>query len=125
MRNFTYLLSETAWTPFAIPKAWTEHERGPMHIAWKSAQGLRIVVSVENVDGVQWVHVSCSYPTELPRWKDLQAVKEALFGPDKQVVQVLAPRSEYVNHHPYCLNLYGRVDDERIVPDFRDPSGTL
>lgn len=125
MRRFTYLLSETAWTPFSIPRAWHEFERGPSHIAWKSVHGLRVIVSVENVDGDQWIHASCSYSTELPKWKDLQQVKEALFGPEKQVVQVLAPRSEYVNHHPFCLNLYGRVDDRRIVPDFREPGGSL
>ena len=104
---------------------WRETARYANGLEWRRNDGMKIILSLETKDGHDWIHVSCSFPTQLPRWKDLQQIKDAIIGREAQAVQVLAPASEHVNYHEYCLHLYARLDGSRVVPDFRDAIGLV
>lgn len=67
--------------------------------------GLRVIAGLEPRGGKQWAHVSCSFRNELPSWEDLKAVKEIFLG-DVMAYQVLPPKAEWLNVHPYTLHLF-------------------
>lgn len=69
-------------------------------------------------DGRRWIHVSLSHPNRCPTWATIRLVKDALLGRNRRAIQVLAPESEWVNLHPYCLHLWCCLDEDGL-PDFR------
>jgi hypothetical protein len=78
---------------------------------------LCFILEVECVDGKLWAHLSVSLVDRLPSWKELRWCKEYFLG-DRRAIQVLPPRAEYVNLHPFVLHLYAPLEHEPI-PDFR------
>lgn len=77
-----------------------------------------IVTACREADGRLWVHLSIAGRDRLPTWLELVEVRDWLFGPEALAIQVLAPVSEHVNIHPYCLHLWHCVDGSPL-PDFR------
>lgn len=79
---------------------------------FQSNMGMRVIISLDTFPGETgiWLHASCSYTNQLPRWKDL---KELFMG-DRVAVQILPPKSSYLNIHPYCLHLFSRLDGETV-----------
>ena len=65
----------------------------------------------------RWLHVSVSRRNKLPSWDDLRLVKDT-FLPDWTAYQILPPKEEHVNIHPYCLHLWVCLD-RQVTPDFR------
>jgi len=63
---------------------------------------LGIIVS----DGEGWDHVSVSLKNRCPTWEEMCWVKDLFFEPHEVVMQLHPAKSEYVNHHPYCLHLW-------------------
>lgn len=63
---------------------------------------LGIIVS----DGEGWDHVSVSLPNRCPSWEEMCFVKDLFFEPHEVAIQIHPARSEYVNHHPFCLHLF-------------------
>jgi hypothetical protein len=53
-----------------------------------------------------WEHVSVSLENRTPVWDEMCFVKNLFWREDECVVQYHPPKSEYVNHHPYCLHLW-------------------
>lgn len=53
-----------------------------------------------------WEHVSVSCEDRCPTWEEMQRVKELFWRDDETVIQFHPPKSEYVNHHQYCLHLW-------------------
>ncbi|PSB52046.1 hypothetical protein C7B67_08540 [filamentous cyanobacterium Phorm 6] len=87
--------------------------------AYKSRDGLIVIISCSiEKDGNWWVHLSLSRKKSVPTWIDLVKVKEIFLGADALAIQVLPPRSEWVNVHEFCLHLYHCLD-QRPIPDFR------
>jgi len=85
--------------------------------AYQRADGLRVIVSIEELDdgcGV-WLHASLSFTSSLPRWRDVKEVHQAFLG-DRPAVQLLAPRSHWVNVHEYTLHLFTRLDGDTVPP---------
>lgn len=75
-------------------------------------QLLRCIAS----DGEGWEHVSASFEDRCPTWEEMCVVKKIFWGEDTCVVQFHPPKSEYVNHHPYCLHLWRRIGSEFETP---------
>lgn len=73
-------------------------------------QSLSVLFGAEEHRGAgEWLHVSLARPHKLPTWEDVARVKSVFLG-DELCVQVLPPRRQYVNVHPYCLHLWRRLD---------------
>ncbi len=86
---------------------------------YKSRDGLAVIVSCSvEEDGKPWIHLSVSRKKSIPTWVDLVNVKEIFMGKDALAIQILPPRSEYINVHEFCLHLYQCLED-RPIPDFR------
>ncbi len=65
-------------------------------------QTLGVVVS----DGEGWDHVSVSLPKRCPLWSEMCFIKDLFFEPHEVAIQIHPPKSEYVNHHEFCLHLW-------------------
>jgi hypothetical protein len=102
-----------------LPSNWSIKKRGFNGGWYKSRDGLAVIISsCQEQDGKLWVHLSVSRKKSIPTWADLVKVKELFLGTDALAIQVLVPRSEWVNDHEFCLHLYQCLDD-RPIPDFR------
>lgn len=64
--------------------------------------------------GLDWDHVSVSTPTRCPTWDEMCQVKDVFFDPSEVVMQLHPAKSEYVNHHPFCLHLW--KPQKMVVP---------
>lgn len=87
---------------------------------------LSVIVEAEEHDGADWWHLSAmGHPARLPTWDELNEARAVTLG-DRQMVQVLAPKSEHFTIAP-VLHLWCRVDGARLVPDLRAlaPDGTV
>lgn len=104
---------------FALPSGWRyleEHE--PLATAFAHPNGLRAMLSVMiEQDERRWLHVSISRHDRMPSYGDLCLAKRDLIGRFRKAIQVFAPESEHVSHHPYCLHLWCCLDDDGL-PDF-------
>jgi len=83
-----------------------------------------IVSQGVEADGRLWAHFSIAHPLRLPTWDELITAKEQFLGAESRAIQVLAPRSEWVNIHPNCLHLFVCLDGD-VLPDFTRGSGSL
>jgi hypothetical protein len=89
----------------------------PLLTAWRDTKtGMNVIESNEHHDGRAWYHVSFSFTDHLPTYDDLQLVRKCFIGEAHTALQIFPPKSEYVNHHQYCLHLYVCLSEE-IVPD--------
>lgn len=104
-------------------------ELQPLHedcLEFRCGEQVGLVTCCREHDGVWWLHLSISRPKSLPTWEDLVQARDCIFGPNRKCYQVLAPRYEHVNIHPYCLHLWST---EEIIhdplPDFTHGMGAL
>lgn len=87
--------------------------------------GQTVIVSEDiEQDGRRWRHFSTAFPNRLPTWDEFVATKEAFLGAESKAIQVLAPRSQWVNINPYVLHLFECMDADPL-PDFTRGLGTL
>lgn len=75
--------------------------------------------------GIDWWHLSVSRTTRLPTWDELVQAKECFLGVNARAMQIIPPRSEYVNIDPHVLHLFARIDGKRVLPDFRLEGGGI
>lgn len=105
--------------PIVLPVGWrrdAESEDGARYV--NSITRMSIIVSgARELDGKRWVHVSVARPERMPSWEDLVFAKEFILGRETTALQVIPPRSRYVNQHPYCLHVWHCVDGD-VTPDF-------
>jgi len=71
---------------------------------------LRVIASAAG----GWEHVSVSLRTRCPTWEEMCYVKGIFFGEEETVMQLHPPKSQYVNHHPYCLHLWRPQTQEEM-----------
>jgi hypothetical protein len=105
--------------PRVVPASWMER--------WCSVPGglayvdmgkqLSLIITGEEHDGRRWIHMSMASPSRLPTWAELVDAKEVFLGRETTAVQVIPPRSKYINLHNFCLHLYMCID-EFPLPDF-------
>lgn len=72
----------------------------------------------DHADGKRWLHFSMSGEDRLPTWDELVETKEAFLGTEVKAIQVIPPRSQYVNLNPYVLHLWVAVNGDDGLPDF-------
>lgn len=72
----------------------------------------RVVVS----DVMGWEHVSVSLKHRCPTWNEMCYIKSIFWDDEEAVVQFHPKKSEYVNHHPYCLHLWKRTGFDWDTP---------
>lgn len=88
---------------------------------------LTFILEAECIDNELWLHLSIKPQNRksLPTWDELRWAKDYFLG-DRKAIQVLPPRSEYVNLDPYVLHLYAPIERDPL-PDFRgvDSGGRL
>lgn len=83
----------------------------PLHV-WEvkvrgSAPAMRVMADYKfSASHGPMLHVSMSYPRHMPSWKEIKAVRESFFFNDEVVAQVLPPRAEWINDHPFCHHLW-------------------
>lgn len=88
---------------------------GAFFITSPLGRQLKIMSSGHDLD-YRWEHVSVSLNSRPPSWAEMCYVKDLFWREDECVVQFHPPRSEYVNHHPYCLHLWKPIDIEIPLP---------
>ncbi len=88
---------------------------------------LRVIVTIDDYRdpavGV-WLHLSISRQTRIPSWDDLVRVRDAMGYAEFLFVQVLAPRSFWLNVHDYCMHLQSRLDRETLPRRLWDQHGS-
>jgi hypothetical protein len=84
---------------------------GAFVIVGPNGANLRIIVAPPDEPINQgWEHVSVSIAHRCPNWQEMCLVKDLFWEEDECVIQFHPPKSEYVNHHPYCLHLWKHAD---------------
>lgn len=70
-------------------------------------KGIRLfAIASSGTEEVPWEHVSVSTTVRCPTWEEMVWIKGLFFDDEETVVQYHPPKSQYVNHHPYCLHLW-------------------
>lgn len=67
-------------------------------------------------NGLGWEHVSVSTAERIPKWAEMQQIKELFFEDHEAVMQLHPPKSDYVNIHPNCLHLWRPINQEIPLP---------
>lgn len=81
--------------------------------------GLRVSVSVDEINKVQWLHLSVSRKSRTPSYDDLVLVRRLCFGETEPAYMVFPRREEHRNFMPYCLHLWSCLGKA----PFPDPLG--
>lgn len=63
-----------------------------------------------------WEHVSVSLRARCPTWDEMCFIKDVFWDDEETVVQFHPPKSEYVNHHKFCLHLWKQIDMAVVTP---------
>lgn len=105
---------------FGVRTGWTVIGYLPQAggFCFRDTTGLAVIVSIDECGkSGEWVHVSVSRKARLPSWGDLARVKSDFIGDDREAIQFLPSRSEWVNLHEHCLHMWSRLDGSLAVPD--------
>lgn len=87
------------------------YERGDFYNgAFAFADGLFVICS--NGDG--WEHVSVSRKSRCPSYEDMTRIKELFWDEEDCVMQLMVPKSEHVNFHPYALHMWRPINGQEI-----------
>lgn len=109
---------EADCVPRVLPVGWTLHTRTDDGAMFLHHSGLSAIMSAaREQDGKRWIHLSIARRSRLPSWEELVAARNVFIGPEKLVVQVLAPAGRHISIHRYCLHLWHCLDGDP-VPDF-------
>lgn len=82
-------------------------------------KGIRVIssgVPDPGDPGWPWEHVSVSCPSRCPTWEEMCLVKSLFWEDNETVVQFHPPKSDYVNHHRFCLHLWKPVGMKIELP---------
>lgn len=67
-------------------------------------------------DADNWEHVSVSTKHRVPNWVEMCFVKDLFWDEEEAVMQLHPPKSDYVNHHPFCLHLWRPLNQTIPLP---------
>lgn len=91
--------------------------------------------NVQASDGNGWEHISVTlsrkeivvrkkrkeYQTKQVQrcctWEEMCYIKSSFWDEEDSVIQLHAPKSMWVNNHPYCLHLWKPLDKDIPLPD--------
>lgn len=75
------------------------------------------------IPGTRWEHVSVTVRNRrglqlqrCPTWDQMAKVKATFWSDEEAVMQLHPPRSDYVNHHPFCLHLWRPTEQPIPLP---------
>src|SRR3990167_1469150 len=112
--------------PTILPRGWEmfdENIDGYRYVNQTERQTVIISWSKE-LDGKMWLHFSMACAGRVPSWEELRNAKEIFMGTESKAIQVIPPRSQYVNINPRVLHLFVCLDGDPL-PDFTGGGGTL
>jgi hypothetical protein len=108
-----------------VPSGWRVVEVGADGLVLENWKNLLVILTIgEEQDGKEWLHVSMSYKTKMPDYKDMLEVKNAFIGKYNEAYQIFPKESKKINLHKYCLHLFSCLDGPAL-PDFTRGSGSL
>jgi hypothetical protein len=111
--------------PTVLPPSWRVVERRLDGLKYVQAfTGLSLIISGELHDSRRWIHLSLAHKDRMPTWTELVDIKEIFIGRDDTSIQVIPPRKQYVNIHPFCLHLFTCIEGN-VLPDFTYGTGHL
>jgi hypothetical protein len=98
--------------PHVLPSSWSKINAWavPGSVAFNSIDGLTVLVSVDVIGGIKWLHMSISRRERYPSWDDICAAKDLFVGRDREAIQVLPKASEHVNLHCNCFHVWSNLD---------------
>ena len=78
--------------------------------AWRK-KNIRVLWSPEekHPDGM-WQHLSISHNARYPHWDEILDVRYSFFSEYADVVQLLPPKSEFINLHENCFHLWSPLE---------------
>lgn len=85
-----------------------------MHSPLDGRTTLKVLSSGSNAKLSEWEHVSVSTDSRIPVWAEMHYVKHLFWDDEEAVMQLHPPKSQYVNHHPYCLHLWKPI--KLVIP---------
>ena len=112
--------------PKIIPVGWQKWEQnadGYKYVHQVLGRSVIISWALES-DGKMWIHFSMACRERVPSWDEFRDAKEIFLGVESKAIQVIPPRSEYVNINPRVLHLFVCVGGDPL-PDFTRGGGTL
>lgn len=110
------IILPTGWKEVAAP---IKYQR-----CFVKFNGLAVLVGEFDHEGEKWLHVSCSHKNKLPKWKELQEVKDIFIGKTRKGIQVFPPESKHVNIMNFCLHIWSNLDRD-VLPDFESFTGMI
>lgn len=120
MIDFQLQLVQLQSTPRLERAGFRLVNRGRDGECWQGPNnGMRIIWSVEQHGGSNWIHMSCSRLDRIPDWNDLHQMRDLIVGDAVEAYAVCPPASRYVNIHPNVLHLYSStIHPDGVLPDF-------
>jgi len=112
------------WKPELPQCGWPMIQEAEDGYAFRSANGIQVIISGSQEGGKAWLHVSLSRKHKMPSYDDIALVKKVFIGDDKKAIMVLPERKYHVNIHNYCLHLWHCMEDDGL-PEFSHGLGTI
>lgn len=84
-------------------------------------QQRRVFISLEDRGSAgKWKHVSVSHRDRYPTWDEIIEVKELFLGKECSAMQLIPPRSKWLNLMENCFHLWHRLDGDTYPPILHD-----
>ncbi len=81
-------------------------KRGPLMVGYRCRDGMAVLASYDPSPHGLLLHISVSYASRDPTWRDLKLLRAAFFPDAVDVIQVLPRAGEFVNCHEHCFHLF-------------------
>ena len=113
------------WFKPEVPKCnWKLLQDSDDGYAFRSDNGVVVIISGQIESGKRWLHVSLSRKGRMPEYSDISLVKKVFIGEDLKAIMVFPERKYYVNIHRFCLHLWACLDGDGL-PEFSHGLGTI
>jgi len=118
------------------PEGWSErsyeeHAKIAEGLVWASrifvrrSDGMLALLTVDEIDGKPWVHLSVSHKGRCPTYGDLAAARDAFLEPSLSAYQVFPAKAEHRNHMPFCLHLWQPLGRDPFPDPFLERANTV
>ena len=120
-----FVPSVEAFNPALLTGWWKPHGKIPLPtqdgygLRFKNAKTSQMVILSTEDRGAagMWLHLSTSFPSRIPTWDEVVAVKELFMGKDTKAMQMIPPREHWLNVHPFCLHVWVRLDGDAYLEE--------
>lgn len=101
--------TQTGWMPIDSPL--------PGHHAYvHRGRGLIALLGAGTHHGRVWLHLSVRHKQRIPTWDELSFAKDSLLGAERTGLQMLPPRSRWVDIHSHVLHVWSCVGESPVPP---------